>query len=238
MRIARQTQLFLISILLVVATIVIMSGFYFATVIQPYRANIDLHIEGDWPIANDAKISFTAARNASTLRIQKKGNFRYNIYTDHRSARMNGPREKTGDQVKIMTIGGSFSWGQGFENEDTFTSLLGRIFDVPVVNLSMGSYGTVQSLQLLERHIDLKPKVIVYGFIADHPRRNLTPCAPTYAPFCLAVSYVASDDQAQPYIHAPHAQYFQSRTKQFLNQVVFDDFGLNDILWGARISFL
>ncbi len=132
-------------------------------------------------------------------------------------------------------MGGSFSWGHGMENDKTFTEILGREFNVPVANFAYGSYGTVQSLQLLERHSNLKPKVIIYGFIADHLRRNLSPCAPSYAPYCLGVSYIAFDEKDDPYIHSPVTDYSSTWGKEYFQAVAHsDEFELGDIFWGAK----
>ena len=81
------------------------------------------------------------------------------------------------------------------ENEDTYTARLAERWNVPAANLAFSAYGTVQSLQMLQRSLDLRPRVVVYGFIADHMKRNISPCAPAYGPLCLPFSYVGIDEQ-------------------------------------------
>jgi hypothetical protein len=66
----------------------------------------------------------------------------------------------------------------------------------------------VQSLQMLQRSLDLRPRVVVYGFIADHMKRNISPCAPAYGPLCLPFSYVGIDERGTPVVRAPDPRLF------------------------------
>ena len=214
---------------------------YFTYTILPFSRNkVDIKIEGDRALVNDNSIGFVAAPNASSIRKHFKTGLAYHLFNDERGGRVNSPRTITGDRVAIMTIGCSFSIGHGIENEETFTSILGQRFGVPVANYSQSSYGTLQSLQMLERNLDQTPKIIIYGFIEDHPRRNLAPgIPPAYAPFYIAVSHIAFDSGGKPYVHAPDMRFSVEKAQQFLEDVVFDNsFGINDILWGARIAWL
>lgn len=196
----------------------------------------DVRIEGDWPRQADKIMGFTSAKNASTMRRHIKMGWSYHLFTDQRGARVNNRGKQTPGTVDIMTVGGSFSWGLGMENEKTFTEILSRKFDVSVANFAYGSYGTVQSLQLLERNSDLKPKIVIYGFINDHIRRNMSPCAPSYAPFCVPVSYMDFDNLGNPYIHVPPGRYSPKKGRLFYEEILFDDkFGIEDIIWGGRI---
>jgi len=201
-----------------------------------YRAGIDLQVTGDWPLQGDDEIGFVAARNASTVRTHTKQGNRYHLFTDARGARVNAPGEQTPDRVSILTVGGSFAWGHGIENDETYTQLLGRQLQVPVANLAYGSYGTVQSLQLLERNADLQPQLITYAFIEDHLRRNLSPCAPSYTPFCLPVSYVAFDAGGKPYLHRPVSRYSPAPGKRLFQALSSERFDLWDIRWGAKVA--
>jgi hypothetical protein len=200
-----------------------------------YKDKIDLRIEGDWPLAGDRDIGFTPAKNSSTLRSHVHSNLRYHLFVDNRGARVTARGQQTPSRAALVTVGGSFSWGHGMENEQTFTEILGRKLRIPVANFAYGSYGTVQSLQLLERNADLRPRVIVYGFITAHLKRNLSPCAPSYAPFCLPVAYVDFDEGGDPYIHAPVAEYDPDFGQKFFAQVVYDSFGVEDVVWGLRV---
>ena len=207
-------------------------------VIIPVKNGITLRMEGDRTLASDNVIGFIAAKRASSFRKDIKLGHAFHLFTDARGARVNSARQNTFDKVTIMTIGCSMSWGQGVENEATYTAILGQRLDVPVANFAMGGYGTLQSLLMLERNLDLAPKIIIYGVIEDHMRRNLSPCAPAYLPFCMATPYVDFDSEEKPYIHAPHMEFPIEMTQQFLEDVVFNSLVVNDILWGAKIIWL
>jgi hypothetical protein len=89
---------------------------------------------------------------------------------------------------------------------------------VPAANLAFSAYGTVQSLQMLQRSLDLRPRVVVYGFIADHMKRNISPCAPAYGPLCLPFSYAGIDERGAPVVRPPDARLFA------VNRRFWDDF--------------
>ena len=102
-----------------------------------------------------------------------------------------------------MTVGDSFTWAYALANQDSYAARLGRELGASVANFALASYGTTQSLQVLERNLDLRPRLVVYGIIAHHFERNVWPCAPSYYEFCLDVSHVSWDDADQPYIALP-----------------------------------
>ncbi len=161
----------------------------YATVpLQPMRT------EGDGLVAYDPEIGMIAKPNSTTRRIDvataHRGPLDYTVHTNARSARTDHANEQVPPQLDIMTVGCSFSWGHGLASEDTFSSQIGRKLRVRTMNFAMASYGTVQSLQMIRRNRDLAPKIIVYGFIADHLVRNVRACAPSYYPFCLDISHV------------------------------------------------
>ncbi|MHC4322506.1 MAG: hypothetical protein ACYST3_09565 [Planctomycetota bacterium] len=202
-----------------------------------YKKVIDLRLEGDWAMESDNLMGYTATKNASTLRRHIKKGLIYHLHTDRRGARINAKGQQTSDSVSIMTIGGSFSWGHGMENEQTFTEILGRKLNVPVANFAYGSYGTLQSLQILQRNTDLKPKVVIYGFIKDHLRRNLSPCARNYTPFCLPRASVSFDEQGKPYIKSPPMEYSPEIAQKVYEIVARKDISFDNIVWGAKGIF-
>ena len=125
--------------------------------------------------------------------------------------------------VDVLAVGCSFTWGHGVESEETYPQQLGGILGASVANFGMGSFGSVQSFQTLLHNADLKPKVVVYGFIQDHLRRNVSPCAPNYVPYCLPVSYLKREGDwivLQP----PHMEYFSPEdNRAFMTEVAMRD---------------
>jgi hypothetical protein len=163
---------------------------------------LDLVLEGDFPLEPDEEIGFVPARNARTVRRHPRAGLAYHVFTDDRRARVGAPGEQTPARVDVATIGCSFSWGHGVEGAETYSARLGERLRVPVANLAFSAYGTLQSLQTLRRARGLAPRVVVYGVIQDHLKRNVSPCAPTFGPACLPQSSVAFQGGA-PLVRPP-----------------------------------
>ena len=168
---------------------------------------IAMSSEGDALVIFDPEIGVIPNPNSHNRRIypaiKDRKAFAFDVYTNDRGARVDGAGERSPARVDILAVGDSFTWGYHLENPQTYANMLGRELKATVSNLAMASYGTTQSLQILRRNRDLAPKLIVYGMIAHHFERNVMPCAPSYYPFCLDVSHIASDEQGQPMIAAP-----------------------------------
>jgi hypothetical protein len=166
-----------------------------------------VRLEGDDLIVYDPEIGFVPPPSSRTRRTYLGPDGRpqlvYHLFTDERGARITHAGAKTAERTEIVTIGCSFTWGHGMENEDTFAARLSTSLGAPVANFAMGSYGTVQSWQMLHRHRDLEPKLAIYGFVTDHLRRNVVPCAPSYDPFCLDYAHVVWGRDGRPAIAPP-----------------------------------
>lgn len=203
---------------------------------------IDSRLSGDWLMERDDEIGFVAPRNASTEIRNLGPGLTWHIFTDEQRARVDARGEQTPAHVDVMTVGCSFTWGAGVENQDTYARQLGRALGASVANFGMGSYGTVQAFQSLVRHADLKPKVVVYGFIPDHLRRNVSPCAPNYVPYCIPVSYLRREGTWIT-IAPPHMEYFSPEDNRAFNV----DVALRDpkdpsawflgAKWAAKMAF-
>ena len=150
----RERSLYFYMILLIIfsVTFLIVGALYF--VIRPYKHATWL-FHGDWMTVDDAVIGYAAAKQASSVRERTDGTVRFQVFTDERGARITEKGQETPEKVTILTVGGSFVWGQGVENQETFTALLGQRFGVPVANFAYAGYGTLHALQMMERHIDL-----------------------------------------------------------------------------------
>jgi hypothetical protein len=100
------------------------------------------------------------------------------------------PGQPRAESVELVTVGSSHAWGHGIEAEQTYTYLIAKALGMTARNLAMPSYGTVHSLQMLERNRDLSPKLILHSIVTDHMRRNVTRCASIYYAFCIDQSFV------------------------------------------------
>jgi hypothetical protein len=197
-----------------------------------------LRFEGDWPFQRDDEIGFVAVPNGRTVRRDPASGLSHGLYTDHLGARVNAPGERTPARVHLLTVGCSFA--QGVVNEDTFTERLRRRLGIAVANFAMGSYGTVHSLLVLRRHLDLEPRVIVYAMIEDHLRRNVHPCAPSYAPYCTPVAHVALTADGTPIVRPPRWELFSPElNRRFYEEITMSDgFSFRDVVWRARLDLL
>lgn len=191
---------------------------------------IAMSSEGDALVIFDPEIGAIPNPRSHNRRIypaiKDRKAFAFDVYTNDRGARVDGPGERSPARVDVLTIGDSFTWGYHLENPQTYASLLGRNLEASVSNLAMASYGTTQSLQILRRNRDLAPKLIVYGMIAHHFERNVMPCAPSYFPFCLDVSHVASDEHGKLRIAPPW-----SNGVRRLQQELSGDYSYNPVGW-------
>jgi hypothetical protein len=177
---------------------------------------IPVRLTGDWLMERDDEIGFVPPRNGSTEIHDLESGAHWRIFTDGRRARVNAPGVATPERVDLMTLGCSFTWGAGVDNEATYPQQLARALAVSVENFGMGSYGSVQAFQSLIRHADLMPKVVVYGFIQDHLRRNVSPCAPNYVPFCLPVAYLEREGDWMV-LQPPHMEFFSPEDNRAFN---------------------
>jgi hypothetical protein len=162
---------------------------------------------GDGTVVYDPEIGLVSRPSAHTRHvypaIADRAAFEFDIYTDDRGARVDGPGQLGAARYDILTVGDSFTWAYALSNQDSYAARLGRELGASVANFALASYGTTQSLQILERNLDLRPRLVVYGIIAHHFERNVWPCAPSYYEFCLDVSHVSWNDADKPYIAPP-----------------------------------
>ncbi len=184
---------------------------------------IPMTMRGDWLMERDEEMGFVPTRNGSTEIRSIDGAAGFHVFTDRRSARVNAPGAETGDTVDVMALGCSFTWGAGVESEATWPQQLGGLLDASVANLAMGSFGSVQAYLMLLRNSDLHPKVVVYGFIPDHLRRNLAPCAPNYVPYCAPVAFLKREGDQMVLQPPPMHLFSPEDNRDFMAEVALRD---------------
>src|SRR4030095_14149748 len=104
--------------------------------------------------------------------IADRATFAFDIYTDNRGARVDGPGQQSAARYDIMTLGDSFTWAYALANQDSYAARWGRELGASVANFALASYGTTQALQILERNLDLRPRVGVEGIFDQHVARH------------------------------------------------------------------
>lgn len=106
---------------------------------------------------------------------EPNGTFEY--YFNEDGIRTSDPNAKfTTDKPKIIFIGGSVTFGEALNFEDTFPAKIGSLLKdkYQIINLGVQGFGSDQSLLRLEKYIEkYKPLYVVYTFIPDHINRNL-----------------------------------------------------------------
>lgn len=190
-------------LLLVTATaIAILLGLYaysiYVLINQPAP---QVTVIGDKLVQYDPHIGFRPPPNSRTIITRALGssNLTYELITDSRGARISSEDERGLADFSIAFIGCSFTWGHGISNEETYARKISHKLGTNIQNLAMASYGSVQSLQMLQK-LEGNNELIIYGFINDHVRRNVRPCAPSYSPLCLYVPTVSKNDKEAFYI--------------------------------------
>lgn len=91
-------------------------------------------------------------------------------------SRATAENRKASDR-RIVLLGGSFTYGFGLSDSETFAWLLQEDApDIEWLNLATKGYGTYQSLLTLERYFvaeKVSPLLVIYGFNWFHERRNV-----------------------------------------------------------------
>ena len=149
----------------------------------------------------DSELGFGHKTNCSV--IHKSHVTTTDLHLDSRGARIGAADEPEISEVGLIAVGGSQTYGPGVLNRETFASLTAEKLGLSARNFGINGQGGVQSLIVLKRHIDLKPKVVVYGFWFDHFNRNVRICQNAGGPTCTQVPTVQFNPDEQPYIRFP-----------------------------------
>jgi len=200
------------------------------------RARWDPVSSGAPLLVPDPVLGYVSPPRATTRRRHRSG-LEYSYHRDARGARVAAPAGAAPGHADLVFVGGSFTLGRGVEYEQSFPAIAGRELGLTVENLGTGAYGTVQSLLLLERNADLAPAAVVYTFIQDHLRRNLSRCAPSLLPHCVHVPYVAFDERERPFVHPPDdgAERDWARNERFHAALSAPPLGLASLRAGAEL---
>ena len=139
----------------------------------------------------------------------------YQVFTDNNGARISKYNSNHNEEAEheILIIGDSLSFGYGLNYKDVFSNKLEFQLSSKIRNLAVPGYGTVQSLKILENNIESE-KIIIYGFIEDHLRRNVTKCAPSDGIYC---------------IHIPVAKLDRDKKISITDEIKINNFDLNQV---------
>jgi hypothetical protein len=189
-----------IIVMVISASLFLLVGFYLIGVYKLVAMRLpDVITLGDPIVMFDKHIGFRASENSRTTVTVPKLNLSYELMTNNTGARISTTNRPYPDKPFVTVVGCSFTWGHGVSNDETYAHVLQTELKTTVHNYGMGSYGTVQSLEMLEK-FGAGSSLIIYGFIDEHLRRNITPCAPSFAPLCLYVPTVRRNSSGAFYI--------------------------------------
>jgi hypothetical protein len=81
----------------------------------PTMPGIALSVEGDPLVLFDLEVGAIANPSSHNRRIypaiRDRNAFAFDVYTDDRGARVDGPGQKSSAKAEIVTVGDSFIWG-------------------------------------------------------------------------------------------------------------------------------
>ena len=159
----------------------------------------------------------------------------YNLFTDKDGARISKNHlNKDSKENDVLVIGDSLSFGYGVNYEDTFVYLLGKNLNKEIKNFAVSGYSTVQSYKVLRNKLQSE-KLIIYGFIEDHLRRNISKCGPTSGIYCTVVP-VAELNKEKEIIISEKIFVNNFKLNQMYNRRLIerDYFQLKDIIYGFK----
>ena len=111
-----------VALVLVSTAVSLLAGIAIASYLTVPR--IPLLSEGDMLLVFDPEIGARANPSSHAKRIypavRDRKTFAFDIYTDDRGARVDGPGQRSPAQVDVMVLGDSFTWGYALANEETW----------------------------------------------------------------------------------------------------------------------
>jgi hypothetical protein len=177
--------------------------------------------DGKCPVENDAETAFIPAANSSATYNFREPKVLFHVYTDSRRGRVSAPGTPAPRHADLLFLGCSMTFGFGVDNEQNYPSLVGRQLGVTIENLSYDGWGTLPALAALRRNSDLAPKVVIYGFVRDHIRRNASPCSTVDVMGCWRQPYLALDASGAVRFRPqqPNA-WFSKSSQRYCNEVL------------------
>lgn len=71
------------------------------------------------------------------------------------------------EKARIVTIGDSFTFGEGVKEPDTFPRLLEKNLSIETINISMQGLNTEKERLILEQNMALSPDLLILGYILN-----------------------------------------------------------------------
>ena len=200
------------------------------------RIGDELRITGGWFLLETPEVGVRVAPDVAVRYEEPPRRVDFHIYSDGEGLRVREKGARIQSPVDVLLVGGSFFFGWGVEAEDSVGEKLALLSGLRVANGAIPAVGVESSLRTVQRLRGLEPRVVIYGFIDDHLRRAVCPCAATISPFCQAVPYVAFDDDGRPVARDPVQSVFAptNATRSTFEAVLRDGSVWATGYWGFR----
>ena len=197
LRIMSRTRTVLLLILINLILVLVIGAGYFGWLASNHPIRINLNFDYPTRYQPDPDNGYAHIPN---LDLKLPAGTR--LHTNGQGIRSDSPNAADYETADIISIGGSQTLGSTVQAEEAFPSVLGKLLGATSANLGVSGYGGVTGYTQLKKFWHLKPKVVIYGFWEDHEYRNISQCAPSWAPFCRAVPHIEFDG-SEPHIVEP-----------------------------------
>ena len=178
-------------------------------------------------IMSDPVIGYTGMPNAEMHHVVPPV---YDVFTNHRGGRDSYLGQQAPENIDFLFVGDSYTWGGGVSDEETFVKTLGRRLGASVFNAAEPNYSMVPALLSIEKFADMKPRYIVFGFLAEALPGIFLPCAHKTALLCRPMAYLDRGPIGLEMRPPGDGQLYSS----YVRDIVFHhSFGWRDIYWTA-----
>jgi len=187
-----------------------------------------LPFSGTGFIVSDPHIGYVGMPNAEMHHLAPPV---YHVFTNDRGGRDSYRGKKAAKKVDFLFVGDSQVWGAGVPDEDTFPKILTRQLGVSVFNAAEPNYSMVAALLSIDKFAHMRPRYIVFGFLAEVLPGIFSPCSHKTALLCRPMAYL---DRASVGVEMRPPAGDGHIYSAYVREIVFlHSFGWRDIYWAA-----
>lgn len=200
-----------ILLILSISLSLIAISFYAKSVYVDFLSGISQRYEGDPPLAPDTETGFATNPGGLSRFFLTGSDHSVSVAANPQGLRVAPERRhEILEHADVLTIGCSFTFGYGVEAEQAYPAIAGNASGYIVANGAVPGYGTLGALRRLQHLAGLHPKLVIYGFIDPHLKRNLSPCGSLSNWVCRSQAHVTISDRG-PEIVSPQGDGWGQR---------------------------
>lgn len=156
-----------------------------------FLSGISQRYQGDPPLVPDAETGFATNSGGLSHFFLTGSDRSVSVAANPQGLRVAPERRREIlEHADVLAIGCSFTFGYGVEAEQAYPAIAGNTSGYVVANGAVPGYGTLGALRRLQHLAGLHPKLVIYGFIAPHLKRNLSPCGSLSNWVCRSQAHV------------------------------------------------